>query len=92
MAVQLTWPDPYTKANADAAYMRIESGSWQLGAGGFNIGFAIFKNKAAADAGAEPIHSGSAFVAFDSSGMTSSIEQAIMQRPEIAACSPVQVA
>ncbi len=92
MAVQLVWVNPYTAANADEAYLRVENGSWARGSGGFNIGFSIFTSKAAADAGASPIHSGSAFVPFDSSGMTSGIEQAIMQRPKIAACNPTQVA
>lgn len=91
MPIQLSFADKFHRDNPQA-YMRIEKGEWSIGSGGFQITYRIYSDKAACDAGAAPVHSAEVFVAFDSSGMTSVIERAVMQRTEVAAGSPQQVA
>jgi hypothetical protein len=91
MPIQLAFTDRFARANPQA-YAVIENGSWKRGDAGFQIGVSIYASKAAFDAHAEPVHSFTKFVTFDSSSMNSGIEQAVMQDPLVAAGSPSQVA
>lgn len=90
MALQLNFPDQFGRTNPNA-YLILERGEWSKGSGGFQMTARIFADKAASEGGKAPVHEFSVFVPFDSNSMTSGIEQAIAQRPEIAACNPVQV-
>lgn len=92
MPIQIAFTDRFKRANPQA-YVRVERGNWQLGTGGFQIHYAVYADKAAADAGGAPIQEGDTFVPFDSSSMTGGIEQYLMAHDAvIAAGSPQQVA
>lgn len=91
MAIKLNFADQFGRTNPDA-YLVLERGEWSKGSGGFNMQARIYTDKAACDAGKAPVHDFSVFVPFDSTSMTSGIEQYVMQRPEIASGNPTQVA
>lgn len=91
MPIQHSYTDRFKRDNP-AAYTVVTAGSWQRGSNGFQITFATYASKAAFDAGGEAVSQASVFVPYDSSTMTSGIEQFIMQLPEIAAGAPAQVA
>lgn len=91
MPIQLNYTDRH-KVTHPEAYAKLKRGTWEEGSGGFQITVGIYASQAAMEAGGEPVHTFDRFVPFDSSGMNSGIEQAIMTLDEnIAAGEPKQV-